>query len=1230
MYAIVAIYLLAGLAETMPVLINPSCEKRTDSCITISSAADSLCNSTNSSGNVELSLMPGTHYLSRNLTFANALFSYELIGYSNYNRSILNCQGLSNIEISTRSSIHIQDVDFYLCSFLVYTESVGTLTINSSSFHGTAYQRFAVDRSIISISDTSFQIALMILHSNASLERTGLFDISSIDTTTNFSCTGLLAIFDSAIEITDFEMSNSTVDKLGAIICVHNSVVTGKGTFQLSNNFGALVRAYNSNLVLHCTTISHNCGVLHFTSCKIEFSQLIVSDNGLLEENCHHNTYKHGMITYHNSSIYFNDAVDIAGNVLGTLYFDHSAATFSGHVKISDNTGESGGALHVSNSIVDFHGPVEIKHNRAIQHGGALYVYQSKLTFSESCTLEQNSARLGGGGIFAYLSLLNFYHNVSILNHSAADGGAMYISSTRVRLHSRPLLEAQKINFTIAFNQAVNGNGGGIYMATNSKIQLLKYDRDLDNDDTDSTLIALYFRSNKATLKGGAIFVNDYTDFPMCDSGDKILNDCFIQILEAYSFAAPIGYKHKLTNVFFENNIAQEGASYYGGLTDRCQSALFSEAENFTEIYQIHNPTNKDIDSEPLSVQLCAEGRFEVFKGESINVSVEAHDQKLNGISANLHSNVDSSYGGLQNGEAIQRVDGECTAITYHIISRRSSENITLRADGPCRDSNSSPVILSVNFKSCPPGFELSANNTECTCDHLIHTYKCDIATRTVTRQDNSSWITYVHHANSSMVLVYPYCPYDYCQLPSQPVNILLHQEKASDSLCAFNRSGVLCGSCKEGFSLVIGSSKCKKCSHFTLFIVIPIAIAGVLLVILLMSLNLTVDIGTINGLILYCNTISILNTTPSITYTNIVIEWINLSLGFETCFYNGMDQYARTCLELAFPSYLILLVVLIMIASEKSSHLARWMGSSNPVAALATLIYLSYARLLRVSMNIISLGILAYPDGTYEHIWLADGNIMYLKGKHIPLFLVGVFILFFCAIYVCFLIFQHVMPQQCTASINWLNNPRLKSFMDAYHAPFRPRYRSWCGFLLLFRTIVFVTYSFNYNGDQQVNLLCVALLSFFTICVKNMYGRVYKKWINHIETIFLVNIGVFSMAAMYSKQVNISAVPLVYASQTGAILTFAFIICYHLEMKCKLFDKLFKLTAKSTEPQNELTESAQTISTEYTLTPIHCSTSGNGTGKSGVKSASQVSSFQQERSAPKSFNELREELLDF
>ena len=55
----------------------------------------------------------------------------------------------------------------------------------------------------------------------------------------------------------------------------------------------------------------------------------------------------------------------------------------------------------------------------------------------------------------------------------------------------------------------------------------------------------------------------------------------------------------------------------------------------------------------------------------------------------------------------------------------------------------------------------------------------------------------------------------------------------------------------------VLGTSRCMKCSNSKLpGIIVAILIAGVSLVLFLMLLNLTISVGTINGLIFYANII--------------------------------------------------------------------------------------------------------------------------------------------------------------------------------------------------------------------------------------------------------------------------------------------------------------------------------------------------------------------------------------
>ena len=61
-------------------------------------------------------------------------------------------------------------------------------------------------------------------------------------------------------------------------------------------------------------------------------------------------------------------------------------------------------------------------------------------------------------------------------------------------------------------------------------------------------------------------------------------------------------------------------------------------------------------------------------------------------------------------------------------------------------------------------------------------------------------------------------------------------------------------GACLPGLSLALGTSRCLQCSNIWLLLLLPFATAGLALVFVLLTLNLRVAAGTINGLKFYAN----------------------------------------------------------------------------------------------------------------------------------------------------------------------------------------------------------------------------------------------------------------------------------------------------------------------------------------------------------------------------------------
>jgi len=114
--------------------------------------------------------------------------------------------------------------------------------------------------------------------------------------------------------------------------------------------------------------------------------------------------------------------------------------------------------------------------------------------------------------------------------------------------------------------------------------------------------------------------------------------------------------------------------------------------------------------------------------------------------------------------------------------------------------------------------------------------------------------------------------------------------------------------------------------------------------------------------------------------------------------------------------------------------RIAKVFGS-NPVAVLATLFLLSYAKLLRTIIAALYFTFLDYPDEVRVAVWLYDGNIVYIHGKHTALFLVALltFMVLFLPYTFLLTVGQCLQAKSNQRLFYWINNPRIKPFLDAY-----------------------------------------------------------------------------------------------------------------------------------------------------------------------------------------------------
>ena len=675
----------------------------------------------------------------------------------------------------------------------------------------------------------------------------------------------------------------------------------------------------------------------------------------------------------------------------------------------------------------------------------------------------------------------------------------------------------------------------------------------------------MYFHNNRAILKGGALYVKRL-EIPL----GLVSSKCFLQ---------PSIYPNssdESTNIvaYFVNNMAGEaGDILYGGYINQCYID-FNKTSLFRYIsfnYTLQTGSSI-IASDPIGVCFCDSGQpncskklivREVFPGDSINIFVVAVGQGggiVPGVVRAVFKEMDFKQ--LKDLELSQSTTQNCTSLTYTIFSRREKEQLQLTAENPglTYTGYRIPPLINISLLPCPLGFNLSGIPHKCDCVSLLAKkgYSCNISTQTIHRPVGT-WLGYSKPSpeNSTIgssniksgIILHNHCPLDYCKHQDSDLNLLY-----PDSQCELNHSGLLCGECQLGLSLALGTSQCLKCSNLFLVLLLAFALAGLALVVLLSWCNLTVSEGTLSALILYANIIQVSRSAYLPQSENnvltVVVAWLNLDLGIETCFYNGMDMYAKAWLQLVFPLYIWTIVAAMIVLSRYYTTAARLVGQNAP-KVLATLFLISYAKLLRVVITILSFTYVEYPDGHSYPVWLYDANVAYVKGKHIPLFIAAVFTLIVFLIPYTFVVLcmQWLRRKSAYKLLAWVR--RLKPVFDPYGGPYKDMYQFWTGLLLVVRVFLFLAIAFNSSGSPALTLLLTGIAAVSLLCTLVAFRGVYKSQILDIlEASFLMNISVLVAATLYAQLINRNLAIPIRISMGISLITFIMILLYHIHKR--------------------------------------------------------------------------------
>ena len=333
-----------------------------------------------------------------------------------------------------------------------------------------------------------------------------------------------------------------------------------------------------------------------------------------------------------------------------------------------------------------------------------------------------------------------------------------------------------------------------------------------------------------------------------------------------------------------------------------------------------------------------------------------------------------------------------------------------------------------------------------------------------------------------------------------------------SDSTIAIIRG---CSLCVEAIFV----SQCLKCSNKYLALLIPFALAGVVLVLFIKLLDLSVSCGLINWLIFYANIIKtnehIFLPQGNTNLLTLFISWLNLDLGFEICFFNGLTAYGKAWLQFVFPFYIWVIAGLIIASARYSIRVARFTGY-NSVPVLATLSLLSYAKLLRAIITVMSYTIVDYPQGS-KAVWSADGNIDYLGPKHAPLFVAALATLLFLWLPYTLLLLLGQWLRRFDNRLLTRMLMKIKPFLDAHYGPLKDKHYYWFGALLFIRIVILLISAVLPANNFSVFTLSISVSAGALVVFTSIGPAVYRSKVTSVfETAIFTNLLLLGLAKFY------------------------------------------------------------------------------------------------------------------
>ena len=515
------------------------------------------------------------------------------------------------------------------------------------------------------------------------------------------------------------------------------------------------------------------------------------------------------------------------------------------------------------------------------------------------------------------------------------------------------------------------------------------------------------FTENHATDRGGAIYnyLIDNHDFTVSET-------CFL-----YHSGNNLPLSKWNVSFYFINNTAGAyGHSIFSSSTISCVESDAAEDDTIRNakiffkwpgVFHYDERTENQIATEGSSFTANESLPFHVIPGKVHNLGIVTTDENGQEIEtifrASMINTSDSAVG----------VDDAFSCVSGNTIKMRgetgSSGVLVLETISSRKDS----LAINVTLLPCPPGFVLTGD--ECTCN--VETYSAVVGCDSRNFQASIKvgyWAGYIDNVFATGICPLSFCSYNGNNYEREvPLPKNSSPSHLDEYICGPTRTGILCGSCKPGYSVFYHSPgyschRSRYCDWGWLFYILSELVPVTVIFVAILALNISFTSGKMNGFILFSQLLDsvIINGSGVVQYPALLskLSWgYQLIYGVFTmeffsieplsfCLWEGATVLDILAFRYITIIYAFLLVLMTLIFIKYCGHLfARKRLRITAIKAsvihgLSAFIILCYAQATKVSIYILIYGIVRGKYGKKRDLYVFfNGDTGLYSMEHLP-----------------------------------------------------------------------------------------------------------------------------------------------------------------------------------------------------------------------------------------------------